>query len=285
MVNEVLECLRISPGSWYLDATLGGGGHTKALLAKGGNVLGLDHDQRVISSLTQELSQPIKSGQLIVKYGNFANLLDLAKDTGKIYSGVLFDLGMSSLQLEQNRGFSFTDETSLDMRMDTTLGVTALDLVNALSEKELKLLLTHYGEEPYATRIAKHIVSVRARKPIRSARELADFVSQVVPRSRLHPATRVFQALRIAVNDELNNLRCGLPQAIELVRYSGRIVAISFHSLEDRIVKESFRESEQKGLAVRITDKPLTPSLEEIELNPRSRSAKLRILEKKLGEA
>ncbi len=281
LLAEAVEALQVRPGKWYVDATLGGGGHTRAILDCGGKVLGVDHDRRAIERATHELEKEIKRGNVIVRKANFVEMSMLTKREHLPISGILFDLGMSSLQLAEKRGFSFVDET-LDMRMDEELGVTAKDLVNVLSQEELKMLFRRYGEETRAGSVAARIVDARKKRPIRAARELAQIISENRSVRGLHPATKVFQALRIAVNDELNNLRKALPQAIELVQPGGRVVVISFHSLEDRIVKQCFRSYSDSGKASILTKKPVLPSQSEVAENPRSRSAKLRVAERRL---
>ncbi|MGB9637359.1 MAG: 16S rRNA (cytosine(1402)-N(4))-methyltransferase RsmH, partial [Microgenomates group bacterium] len=231
---------------------------------------------------------------------NFKEIESLARENGfDQVDGILFDLGVSSHQLETpKRGFSFNQEGLLDMRMSPELSVTAKDLVNVLNEGELAELFWKFGEEKYSRRYAKAIVHARKTKPILTGNQLAQIILQEAPKRgrfdrtpachRLaakqlagrHPATRVFQALRIAVNDELNCLRIALPQALRLLGSGGRLVVLSFHSLEDRIVKKFFLEEEKKGVLKIINRKPLIPTKEEVEFNPRSRSAKLRAAEK-----
>lgn len=243
--------------------------------------MGIDQDSEALRAVSERLDRYVNAERLILINGNFANIQELLRDLPFEYGGVIFDLGMSSMQLSQNRGFAFQD-TVLDMRMDSNLSVKAEDLVNALSERELTKLFRTFGEEPFAKRIARAIVRIRAHTPIRAACELADLIARVVPRgrSRLHPATRVFQALRIAVNDELESLRNGLPRAFKLIAPGGRIVVLSFHSLEDRIVKTYFRDSAKIGLLRIMSKKPIVPGEDEVYANPRARSAKLRVAER-----
>lgn len=289
LYKEVLEALLVQPNGVYLDATLGGGGHTKGILEKGGRVIGLDVDPEAINYVSEVLALKVENlkGRLFARgervtlaQGNFTNLANVAENL-KIAAvdGCLFDLGASSHQLETpERGFSLKREGPLDMRMDPDLTVTAADLVNGLNVGELYELFNKLGEDPNRGRIARAIVQARIKEKIERTEQLREIVEKVVPTSRgVHPATRVFQALRIAVNDELNNLRTGLQQATRLLRKNGRLVVISFHSLEDRIVKNFLHES--KDLKI-LTKKPLIPSREEVLSNPRSRSAKLRIAEK-----
>ncbi len=284
--KETINYLDVKRGEKYIDCTLGGGGHTKAILGKGGLVLGIDQDPEAIQQVKERLDPEITDRKLVLKHGNFAHLKDLVTDTGfGSVAGILFDLGVSSHQLETDyRGFSFKREAKLDMRMDPiTQTVTAADLVNAGSERELSHLFWQFGEERDSRRIAKAIVEQREKGRINTVDQLAELIVSVSRRSqgdRTHPATRVFQALRIAVNDELDNLATALAQAVELLAPQGRLVVISFHSLEDRIVKDFYKSS----MALKIiTDKPVIPTDEEIHTNPRARSGKLRAAEKLLA--
>lgn len=294
MLKEVLTYLQVQPGQWYVDCNLGGGGHTEGILQAGGKVLGIDLDPEAILEVAKNHQLPVEkiddhlqavSENLILYQSNFANLKQVVeKFISTKVTGILFDLGVSSHQLEQpERGFSFNLNAPLDMRMDPRLQVKAADLINALHEGELADLIWNLGEDRFAKKIAKKIVEARSKKPIETTDELAKIISFARPRSktdRTHPATRTFQALRIAVNDELYSLREALPQAVEVLNPDGRLIAISFHSLEDRIVKIFFHDEYKKGSIKIITQRPFTPSEEEIESNPRSRSGKLRIAEK-----
>lgn len=287
LLKEVIEFLKVKRGEKYLDATLGGGGHTAAILKSGGILLGIDSDPEAIGAARSYLASacpPGKHSSWRLVSGNFKDLYQIAKKEKFLnVSGILFDLGVSSYQLNQGeRGFSFGREGPLDMRMDPNLKVTAADLVNGLNKGELNELFTKFGQEQRSRRLAEALVRARKIRPIKTTRELAAIISQVAPRKgRLHPATRVFQALRIAVNDELNNLKKVLPQAEDLLKPKGRLVVISYHSGEDRLVKTFFKaETEREHLKI-ITKKPVRPTEEEIESNPRSRSAKLRVAEKK----
>lgn len=285
MLKETLRDLQIKKGQWYVDCNLGGGGHTSGILEEGGNVLGIDLDPDAIWEVTKNLKQYIGEGRLKLANTNFANIAHTVRDNGipKV-SGVLFDLGVSTHQLEEaERGFSFNKDAPLDMRMDNSKGVSAKDLVNGLYEKELAELFWKLGEDNFSKPIARAIVQYRERKPIETTNELAQIVLSVRRRSpsdRTHPATRVFQALRIAVNDELNSLKEALPNAFSVLAPGGRIVVISFHSLEDRIVKNYFKELDMQKAGKLITEKPIETSEEEASENPRSRSAKLRVIEK-----
>ncbi|MDO8452679.1 MAG: 16S rRNA (cytosine(1402)-N(4))-methyltransferase RsmH [bacterium] len=284
MLTEVLEYLNVQKDKWYVDCNLGGGGHTGAILEKGGKVLGIDMDKDAITEAEESQDSRLKTEDLILVQSNFVKVKEICEEKKIIPSGILFDLGMSTHQLEAaGRGFSFNASAPLDMRMDQTFGATAKDLVNGLHQGELEELFIKYGEEFQAKRIAMRIVDERRAKPIETTDELARIVTSVYKRNkgnRLHPATRIFQALRIAVNDELNSLKEALPASFDVLEKGGRLVVISFHSLEDRIVKNYFKELEEGGKAKILTDKPVTPSDEEVAQNPRSRSAKLRVVEK-----
>lgn len=311
MLKEVLEQLQIKKGHWYVDCNLGGGGHTEGILKAGGNVLGIDLDPDAIKEVSVNLREYISNGRLKLSQSNFSEIdkaihlsltlsskereisgnheqspLPMGEGQGEGYkiSGILFDLGVSTHQLEEaERGFSFNADAPLDMRMDPTKGASAKDLINGLYEKELAELFLKLGEENWSKPIAKRIVQYREKKQIESTNELAQIILSVRRRSpsdRTHPATRIFQALRIAVNDELNSLKEALPKAFEVLEKGGRIAVISFHSLEDRIVKNYFKELEMKKIGKLITDKPFETSEKETLENPRARSAKLRNIEK-----
>jgi len=289
LYKEALEALAVRAGETYIDATVNGGGHTKGILELRGKVLGIDVDPQAIETAAKVFSLPLKrKGETLYAEGESltlacANFADLRTVAGKFEvweaSGILFDLGLSSLQLEEaERGFSFSKSGPLDMRMDPGLAVTAADLVNGLNEGELYELFTKLGEEPNSRRLARAIVRSRVDKRIETTSELAKLIEVVVGRrGKIHPATRVFLALRIAVNDELNNLKKGLEEATNFLKKDGRLVTISFHSLEDRLVKNFFKESRHLKI---LTEKPIVPKSVEILANPRARSAKLRIAER-----
>lgn len=276
--EEVSKLLDVRAGKKYIDATLGAGGHAKQIVKKGGVVLGLEVDPQIISTLDPDLVSSIT-----IKESNFANVDTAARESGfDQVDGILFDLGVSSLQLDTpERGFSFRFDSPLDMRMDPNLSVKAADLVNGLHVGELEKLFTRFGEEKFAKLIAKTIVRQREEKPITSTLELADLVTGVKERfekhKKIHAATKVFQALRIAVNDELNNLKTALPKAVDLLAKNGCLVVISFHSLEDKIVEDFIN---QRVDLANLTTQPILPSSEEVFQNPRSRSAKLRAARK-----
>ena len=288
LLHEAISLLDIRSGKKYIDATLGGGGHSFEILKRGGIVLGLDMDEDAIWYVEEKVKSQkskVKIGnELVLVRGNFREIDSIARenDFTKV-AGVLFDLGVSSHHFDAaERGFSLQKDAPLDMRMDRNLSVKASDLVNGLTKGELYELFNKFGEERFAHSISDSIVSSRKVKPIQTTIELAGIVERAIKRKRseVHPATKVFQALRIAVNDELNNLREALPKALELLEKNGRLVVISFHSLEDRIVKNQFKLWGDEGKGKIITEKPVTASEEEVERNNRSRSAKLRVFEK-----
>ena len=292
LVREVLAYLEPRPGGVYLDCTVGVGGHTEAILqAAGGTIrlIGIDRDPEALAVAAERL-QPFGDRVELV-HGNYRELPRLASALNLTeVSGVLFDLGVSSLQLDDpGRGFSFNLEGPLDMRMDRSRGgPTARELLHHLSAEGLAEIIRRYGEERSARRIARRIVEERKRKPLTTTRELAEVVGRAIPRRfwprRIHPATRTFQALRIAVNEELEGLEGALESAARLLRPGGRICVIAFHSLEDRVVKRLFRRLKAPGAApgLRIlTPRPITPGAAEVARNPRSRSAKLRVAERR----
>lgn len=284
MLSETITFLHIQEKHWYIDATFGRGGHTAAMLEKGANLLALDFDEEAIEYGQKTFAAQIAQGQLILVRANFSQLNEVWSATpecqNQIPSGILFDFGTSSNQLmSKDRGFSFDSDAPLDMRMDKRLGVTAADLLQFLSEKELAKVFIEYGGETYAQPIAKKI---KQEAPITNTRQLAQLVSEVKKRqhSALHPATKVFQALRIIVNSELENIQAALPQAFTLLVRGGRLVTLSFHEGEDRIVKHYFTDLKNKGQARLLTVKPYTPLAQETIKNPRSRSTKLRAVQK-----
>ena len=277
LYQEVLDGLNVKAGETYVDTTLGGGGHAEGILKLGGRVIGIDTDPEAITHVKEHL----KSSSLILEQGNFVEIDKiLSRNNISEVSGVLFDLGVSSFQLDSpRRGFSFKYEAPLDMRMSPNLKVAAVDLVNGLNEGELYELFSRFGEERYARRIARAIVRSRLEEKIERTDQLARVVEASVGRrtTKVHPATRVFLALRIAVNSELDNLKEALPKASGLLKSRGRLVIISFHSLEDRIVKDFIKDNLE---LVGINKKPIVPTEREVLDNPRARSAKLRVAEK-----
>ena len=284
MVEEVMAFLRCEPGHTYVDATLGGGGHAFEILkrsAPDGMLIGMEWDEEALSEAKKTLLSFGDRVKLIRE--NFVHLPDLMK--AESADGILLDLGLSSIQLErEERGFSFKGEGPLDMRMDQRIDETAADLVNNLSSEELESILFQYGEERWAKRIVRALVEEREREPIRTTQALRKIVHHAIPRRfhsrRIDPATRTFQAMRIRVNEELENLQKILETGWKILKKGGRMCVISFHSLEDRMVKETFRALEKQEKMVILTKKPVTPSEEEQKRNPRSRSAKLRCAER-----
>ena len=298
LLAETLQVLEPRSGGRYIDATLGGGGHAEAILEASspeGRLLGLDADPRAIERVQHRLHR--FGQQVILAQANFRRIAEVARhhDFAQV-DGILFDLGVSSYQFDQaDQGFSFSKEGPLDMRMDPTSGPSAADIVNTLDEEDLADILYHYGEERRSRRIARAIV---AHRPITTTTQLADVVVGAIgrkPGTRLHPATRTFQALRIYVNDELDALEEALPQALSLLKPGGVLAVITFHSLEDRIVKHYFRQESRdcicpphtpictcghKAQIKEIRRKGWTPSPDEIAENPRSRSARLRAARK-----
>ena len=299
MLNEVLAQLNPQKGQVLVDCTVGGGGHASRIwqqMEQTGRIIGFDQDPEALSAARLALG-----GQAELIQTNFRNLgQELARIAPGGVDGVLFDLGVSSPQLDWGeRGFSYNVDAPLDMRMDPDVDTTAQELVNTLSHRELTRIISTYGEERWASRIAQFIIKRRERGEIQTTKELVDVILAAIPagarRKGPHPARRTFQALRIAVNDELGALKEGLLGAIGALAPGGRIVVISYHSLEDRIVKRTFASWAGKGTEPvenprleLVTKKPLLPSAEEIEKNPRARSAKLRtarcVLNPKEGE-
>jgi 16S rRNA (cytosine1402-N4)-methyltransferase len=302
MPAEVLEALRPHSGGRYIDGTAGGGGHTALVLehsAPDGQVLAIDADPQALARVAERLPEALAVGRLTLAQGNFAQLATLAEAAGFSQGdGVLLDLGLSSDQLaDRERGFSFTGDSPLDMRFDPGSPTTAADLVNTLSESDLADLLWRYGEERRSRQIARRIAQARAQQPITHTAELARLAATGVHGhpGGIHPATRTFQALRIAVNDELKSLTDVLPQALNLLAPGGRLAIISFHSLEDRIVKHFFQAEARDCICPPavpvcvcghraqlrlVTHHPIVATPAEQAQNPRSRSAKLRVAER-----
>ena len=281
LTKELVDLLKPRPGRNFIDCTVGSGGHTKAILEKTalrGKVLAIDQDAESIKTAKKVLRK--SHNRVTFVQGNFADLLEIVEqEKFQKVRGIIFDLGYSSDQLEERgRGLSFQKTEPLDMRYNTQIQKTAAKIVNYASRQELERILKEYGEEKFAKQIAAHIILKRRDKQIGTTTELVHIIEEAVPasykRERIHVATRTFQALRIAVNRELENLKSALPQALESIEPGGRIGVSSFHSLEDRIVKRFFKDTENVEI---ITKKPITPSEEEIHKNPRSRSAKLRV--------
>lgn len=289
LLQEAIEFLQVKKNEKYIDATLGGGGHTKEILTRGGIVLGIDVDQDALDYVEKNFKFQILNFKLTLAKGNFRDIEKIAHlhNFGEV-SGILFDLGISSHQIDTpERGFSFLKEGPLDMRMDKDLGVTAETLVNVLTKGELYDLFNKIGQEHRAFAISNSIVKSRGVKAIKTTGDLAKLIEKTYGIkgdasyfTKNAVNKRVFQALRIAVNTELENLEEALPKAVYLLKKRGRIVVISFHSLEDRIVKRAFLDFEKKKLGRVITAKPVLPAKKELEKNPRAKSAKLRVFEK-----
>ncbi len=301
--NEVMEGLAVRPGGRYFDGTLGGGGHAESILeacAPDGELWGVDRDPAAVARAEARLAR--YAGRFHARHANFAEMRRVAEEDGAgPFDGVLLDLGVSSFQLDEaDRGFSFLHDGPLDMRMDNSRGETAADLLARIGGdwRELARILSEYGEEPNAGKLARAITDAQARAPFRTTRQLADFVEKTVGGRKgaaRHPATRVFQALRIAVNDELRAAETGVEEAIGLLREGGRLAVITFHSLEDRVVKSAMaahagkweslpeggeRWAGREPAVALITKKPVGPGEDEVASNPRARSAKLRIAER-----
>jgi 16S rRNA (cytosine1402-N4)-methyltransferase len=279
LLEEVLHNLVNVEDGLFVDATLGGGGHTYRILERYEHlrIIGIDADD-VALTIAKGALREFQDRVTLVR-GNFKTLKEILQGIGvSSIDGILFDLGTSTYQIMGKRGFSFNDEEALDMRMDMRETLTAHDVVNRYRQEDLARILFEYGEEEKSRRIAKAIVEARQKKPIDTAKELGDLVAKVKwRRGRIHPATKTFQAIRIETNHELENLKTGVESAVEMLNPKGRIGVISFHSLEDRMMKTTFRNSPALKI---LTKKPVRPERKEALSNPRSRSAKLRIAEK-----
>ncbi len=302
LLKECMDGLDIKPDGIYVDGTLGGGGHTFKLIQfiDGGKVIGIDQDQDALEAASKRLS--IFGDKFIPVHNNFSNLLEVLETLGiKKIDGFLLDLGVSSYQLDEaERGFSYMNDGQLDMRMNQEDEFSAYDVVNTYSEDELTRIIREYGEENWANRIAKFIVEARSEKPLETTFELVDIIKNAIPASARkdgpHPAKRTFQAIRIEVNNELKIIEKTIEDAVSVMNKGGRVAIITFHSLEDRIVKNTFKKLAQgcicppefpvcicnnKPKVKIISRKPILPSEREVIDNPRARSAKLRIAEKK----
>jgi 16S rRNA (cytosine1402-N4)-methyltransferase len=302
MLNETIEGLNIKPDGAYLDGTLGGAGHSSVIASKlsdKGRLYGVDQDEDAIAAASERL-KPFKDRVTIIK-SNYREAVGILKNMGvKGLDGILLDLGVSSFQLDnEERGFSYRFDTPLDMRMDKDASLTARDIVNTYSKEDLARIIENYGEDRFARNIAKHIVEARAEKPIETTFELNEIIKASIPMKIQatggHPSKRTFQAIRIECNHELEVLKESLDEMIDFLNPGGRIAIITFHSLEDRIVKDKFKEKEnpcicppnfpvcvcgRKPLGHTVTRKPIVPTEEELNENSRSKSAKLRIFER-----
>lgn len=279
LLEEAVDSLVVKAGGRYVDATAGGGGHLQRIVDMGGVVLGIDQDDDALAHLKTKF----EGKEVTLAKGNFRDIETISRNEGfDLVNGVLMDLGVSSYQIDASeRGFSIRKNERLDMRMNPQAALSAYEVVNSYPKQTLVEIFYKYGEEHNARRIADAIVEQRKKKDIETTGELKDLVERIPHKSEaIHPATRIFQAIRIEVNDELNAIQEGIEGAFNILNKNGRLVVISFHSLEDRIIKRTFEKwsREQKGMV--ITKKPLTPTGEEIMRNKRSRSAKMRIIEK-----
>ncbi|MDP3900753.1 MAG: 16S rRNA (cytosine(1402)-N(4))-methyltransferase RsmH [bacterium] len=280
--KEVISLLRLGPNQNFIDCTLGTAGHTLQLLQEtrpNGRTLGIERDPEQAKKAREVISKAGFASRVTIAQDTFANIAEIARrERFRAVHAILFDLGFSSEQLGSGRGLSFSKSEPLDMRYDPSTQTTAAKILNYQSRHELERILKEYGEERYARQIAEAIVKAR---PLHTTFQLRELIEKTVPGKHqpIHPATRTFQALRIAVNEELDHLRAALPQAAETLAPGGRLAVISFHSLEDRIVKEFFRDEETLNI---VTKKPVTASVQEIQTNRSSRSAKLRVAEKTL---
>ncbi|TEU03093.1 16S rRNA (cytosine(1402)-N(4))-methyltransferase RsmH [Candidatus Aerophobetes bacterium] len=287
MLKEVLWWFNIRERGVYLDCTVGAGGHSRAILDEMRGkvrIIGIDRDEEALKIASQELKE-YKEQTTLIK-ANFRDLPQVIKEENVgLVNGIIYDLGLSSMQLDsQTRGFSFRWTAPLDMRMDSSQALTAAHLVGELSQKELEDIFFELGEERWARRIAEFIVEERRQNPIKTTSNLSEVMRRAVPAKfrrgrRTHFATRVFQALRIKVNEELENLRVSLSYSFDLLQKEGRVCVISYHSLEDRIVKQKFNEAKEEKLNI-LTKKVIRPSKKEVRINPRARSARLRVAER-----
>lgn len=301
LYDEVIESLRIRPDGLYIDGTVGGGGHSSGIcqrLSSKGRLLAVDRDEAALEAAGKRLSE--YDCEKIFLHSNYSDTEQIEEATGAKADGILLDLGVSSFQLDTaERGFSYMNDAPMDMRMDESEPFTAYEVVNGYSESELARIIKVYGEERWASRIAKFIVKARQSEYIKTTGELTEIIKSAIPakarREGPHPAKRTFQAIRIEVNGELEHLEKACRELPDLLAPGGRLCIITFHSLEDRLVKEAFRKRLEPctcpkefpvcvcGIVAdvkKVTGRPITPSEEEVELNPRSRSAKLRVIEK-----
>ncbi|MEA1909906.1 MAG: 16S rRNA (cytosine(1402)-N(4))-methyltransferase RsmH [Patescibacteria group bacterium] len=285
--DEVLGVLSPKPGEIFVDATLGAGGHAKEIINKlsgKGILIGIDRDKEAINKINENLRNTKPDIQFHTVHGSYRDVNDLLESVGyRSVDAILLDLGLSSDQLAASRGFSFLEDAPLDMRFSEDENIpTAADILNGSTERELADIFWQLGEERSSRKIAKAIIQKRKKKKFEKTSDLVDLITKVKGsrRGKINPATKVFQALRIAVNDELGGLKEVLPKAIKLLNPGGRLAIISFHSLEDRIVKHFFKKASEQDLVKLLTKKPITATKEEIIDNPRSRSAKLRAIEK-----
>ena len=297
LLNETVDNINVKPGGIYADFTLGGGGHTSLILERGGHVIGIDRDITAINNAKERF----KGANFTPVHDNFSNIKEIAKSLGiEAFDGMIADLGVSSPQLDDaERGFSYMQDAPLDMRMDNRDSLTAKEVVNTYSSEEFFRIISTYGEERWASRIVDFIIRAREEKEIETTFELVDIIKAAIPLSARkdgpHPAKRTFQAIRIEVNGELKILENAVRDGASLLKKGGRMGIITFHSLEDRIIKNTFASLEKgctcpkdfpvcvcgnKPSVKSVSRKPLVPSDEELEINPRARSSKLRVIEK-----
>lgn len=288
LLQEILQILNPQPGQTFIDATVNGGGHASAILGRigsKGKLLGIDRDRTLIDVLPGYHPE-LAGSNVTLAHDSFANLADIAQKTGfEKADGILFDLGFSTYHIEQSgRGFSFLRDEPLDMRYDPSSDITAETIINEWPRQAIENILREFGEERFAGRISRAIVEKRRQHRIVKTGELAAIIARAIPgrfrRARINPATRTFQAFRIAVNDELNHLQKGLDSAYDVLGAGGIMAVIAFHSLEDRLVKHFFRKKKGEGVMRLITEKPVRPEEHEKKNNPRARSAKLRSAQK-----
>ena len=287
LLKEVLEYLNPQPGQKFIDGTINGGGHGLAIAERvkpDGKLLGIEWDKQIFESLKLK-AESLKLNNIILINDSYVNLKKIAEENNFTEAdGVLFDFGISSWHLESGRGFSFQKDEILDMRFSPDLTVSALEIVNQWPKEDLEKIIKEYGEESFARTITEEIVEQRKMGIIKTTSQLVEVIKKAVPNwyanRRLHPATKTFQALRMAVNQELENIEKGMEAALEVLKPGGRLAVISFQGLEDKVIKRVAAEAKREGVLKVITKNVVRPSLEEIKNNPRARSAKLRVYEK-----
>lgn len=288
MLNEVIKYLDIKPGAKIIDATLNGGGHTIGILEKypDANILGIEWDPNIFQEFKEKVKSKDFSERLIIVNDSYVDLKKIVEENGFQPDGIVFDLGLSSWHYERSgRGFSFQKDEPLDMRFNPdTNPKTAADVINTASQAEIEEVLNLYGEEQFSESIAEGIVKHRSIKPIVTTNELVGIIKESVPawykKRKIHPATKTFQALRVAVNGELENVEKGVMTAIDVLKPGGRLIVISFHGLEDKIVREIFKEKAKAGMIKWVIKGTVKPKWDEVKINPRARSAKMKICEK-----
>lgn len=282
LLNEVVEYLKLDSGKVFVDCTLNGGGHTVEILQKhpGIRILGIEYDPDIF----EKFQLRPESEKIIAVNNSYVNLKLILSEQGLIPDAILFDLGLSSHHYESGRGFSFAKNELLDMRFNPGLSLTAADIVNTYTKEELEKIFAVYGEELFSKQIAEHIVRSRGARPIMTTADLVEVVKESVPfwyrKRKIHPATKTFQALRIKVNDEMGNVEKGVTAAIDALQSGGRLAVISFHGLEDKIVREIFKAKDKEGIIKWVKKGTIRPTWNEIQNNPRARSAKMKVVEK-----